>query len=263
MRRVPWANWALIAATIVISLAVPARREIVGFREFGPQGAAEFRLPLLKYEYSPLVLQPHDFEPYQLVTSLFQHAGPLHLLGNMLFLFVFGNPINAKLGHLSFLLAYLGIGAIESAVWLAVGTGEPCFGASAAIMGMCGMFLVLYPRNEVVVWDEWLFWIQQDWPGLSGWFVVLVYVAFDVWGAVFDRNAGVGYVAHIIGFSLGAVLAIALLRMRWLKTDIGEQTLLDWIAGRGPREKKRRAHKRMPKPHPDQGMRPTDDVSRL
>ncbi|HJZ93897.1 MAG TPA: hypothetical protein VKE40_23690, partial [Gemmataceae bacterium] len=91
----------------------------------------------------------------------------------------------------------------------------------------------------------------------------LVYVAFDVWGAVFNRNAGVGYIAHIIGFSLGVGLAIGLLRMRWLKTDIGEQTLLDWIAGRGPREKKRRAHKPMPKPHPDQGMRPTDDVSRL
>src|SRR5262249_54111884 len=82
MRRVPWANWVLIAITVVISLAVPARREVVGFHDFGPKGAAEFRLPLVEYEYSPLVLQPHHFKPYQLVTSLFQHAGPLHLFGN-------------------------------------------------------------------------------------------------------------------------------------------------------------------------------------
>src|SRR5262245_8590572 len=88
MKRLPWANWGLILATVVISLAVPY--------------TAEERLSLLSashtiHYFSPLVLQRGDFAAYQLFTSLFQHAGLLHLFGNMLFLFVFGNAVNAKL----------------------------------------------------------------------------------------------------------------------------------------------------------------------
>ena len=264
MRRVPWANWVLIVVTVVVSLAVPYKRETVESRGPISEAVTDSGLPAIVHtEYSPLVLQPDQFQPHQLVTALFQHAGFLHLFGNMLFLFVFGNPINAKLGHLRFVLLYLGIGALESAMSLAVGPARPSLGASAAIMGVCGMFFVLYPRNEVTVWDEWLMWAQRDWPGLSGWIVVLLYVAFDVWGAVSHRDAGVGYLSHVIGFLLGVGIAVGMLWRGWLKTDVGEQTLLDWFAGRGPREKKRRGYLRLPKPHPDQGIRPTDDVSRL
>jgi len=263
MQRIPWANWVLIAATVIVSLSVPYKRETIEYRNLIPELGDEYRVRVITHtEYSPLVLQPDNFEVYQLVTALFQHAGLLHLFGNMLFLFVFGNPINAKLGHLPFVLAYLGIGAIESAIWLAVGTREPCLGASAAIMGVCGMFLVLYPRNEVTVWDELLLWAPRDWPGLSGWAVVLIYVVFDVWGALFHRDDGIGYVAHIIGFVVGVSLAIGLLKAGFLKTAVGEQTLLDWWAGRGPREKKRRRHKHLPKPGPGQVI-PPDDLPRL
>ena len=66
--------------------------------------------------------------------DLFQHADWLHLFGNMLFLFVFGNAINAKLGHLGFLAFYLGIGACESLVWLVIGAGaEARLGASTGL----------------------------------------------------------------------------------------------------------------------------------
>jgi membrane associated rhomboid family serine protease len=265
MKRVPWANWVLIAVTIVVSLAVPYKTDTFEVRDLVPEISGEFRVRVVTHtDYSPLVLQPDHFEPHQLVTALFQHAGLLHLFGNMLFLFVFGNPINAKLGHLPFLLAYFGIGALESLVWLIAGPDVPCLGASAAIMGVCGMFLILYPRNEVAVWDEWLAWMQGDWaPSLAGWVVVLGYVAFDVWGSLFQRHSGVAYSAHVVGFLLGVGLAVGLLRARWLRTAIGEQTLLDWYAGRGPREKKRRGYRRFPKPHPDQGIKPTDDVPRL
>ena len=137
MQRIPWANWVLIAATVIVSLSVPYKRETIEYRNLIPELGDEYRVRVITHtEYSPLVLQPDNFEVYQLVTALFQHAGLLHLFGNMLFLFVFGNPINAKLGHLPFVLAYLGIGAIESAIWLVVGTREPCLGASAAIMGV-------------------------------------------------------------------------------------------------------------------------------
>ena len=59
------------------------------------------------------------------------------------------------------------------------------------------------------------------------------------------------------------IAAVGLLSITWLKTDIGEQTVLDLFAGRGPREQKRRGYRRLPKPHPDQGIRPEDDVPRL
>ncbi len=228
MRRLPWANWGLILLTVAVSLAVPyAADERFGF----------FPSTQSKPNFSPLVLQRNAFEAHQLVTSLFQHAGLLHLAGNMVFLFVFGNAINAKLGHVLFLAAYLGIGVLEGLVWLAVGGPPACLGASAAIMGLCGMFLVLYPRNDVkVFWDEFEFTLlTRSWTAeLPGWAVVGLYLAFDVWGAIFHRNAGVGYLSHIVGGLLGAALAVLLLLAGMVRPDRGEQTLLQWLAGQGP-----------------------------
>ncbi len=233
MKRLPWANWGLILATVVISLAIPY---VPG------QGLALFPAEHSSSDLSPLVLQPEHFAPYQLVTSLFQHAGLLHLIGNMLFLFVFGNAVNAKLGHLGFLAAYLGIGALESLVWLAVGGGRPCLGASGAIMGMCGMFLVLYPFNTVkVFWDELdLAVFARSWTAeLPGCAVVLLYLAFDLWGAIFHRHSGIAYLSHVVGGLAGVGIAVFLLKSGKLAPDVGEQTLLQWLAGEGPVESTR------------------------
>jgi membrane associated rhomboid family serine protease len=224
MKRLPWANWGLILATVVVSLDVPYVLD-----------EANLRHP----EFSALVLQRDRFAAYQLVTSLFQHAGLLHLIPNMVFLFVFGNPINAKLGHVAFLASYLGMGVLANVVWLVGGEGAACLGASAAIMGLCGMFLVLYPRNEVkVFWDDFeVALITRTWTGeVPGWALVLFYLAFDVWGAIFDRDSNIGHVSHIVGGVAGVGLALTLLKAGWLTPDRGEQTLLQWLAGEGPVE---------------------------
>jgi membrane associated rhomboid family serine protease len=219
MKRMLWANWALIVVTVALSLAVPyAPKE-----RFALDPAGHTR-----DELSPLVLQRHGFAVYQLVTCLFQHAGLVHLFGNMVFLFVFGNAINAKLGHLGFLAAYLGLG-------LLLGAGEACLGASAAIMGLCGMFLVLYPRNGVTVyWDEFeVAWFTRQWSGeIPGWATVLLFLAFDVCGAIFDPDSPIGHMGHIVGGLTGMGLAVALLKGDWLTADRGEQTLLMWLAGK-------------------------------
>lgn len=231
MKRLPWANWGLILATVALSIAVP-------YAPDEPLALFPSSAPL--HNYSPLVLQRSLFAPHQLITSLFQHAGLLHLIGNMIFLFVFGNAVNAKLGHAGFLASYLGIGVLEGLVWLALGSGNACLGASAAIMSLCGMFLVLYPFNHVqVLWDEWeIAFILRSWTSeVPGWAVVLLYLAFDVWGAIFNRGANIGYVSHIVGGLLGATLAIVLVRSGWLKPDRGEQTLPMWFAGEGPIER--------------------------
>jgi len=227
MKRLPWANWGLILATILVSIAIPYA---AGERfHFLPKHSTK--------DLSPLVLDRNHFAPHQLVTHLFQHAGLLHLIGNMLFLFVFGNAINAKLGHVGFLASYLGIGVLVGACWFAVGGASACVGASGAIMGMCGMFFVLYPRNDVhLFWDELeLMILTRSFTGdLPGWAIVLIYFAFDVWGAIFERDAGIAYISHIIGALTGAALAITLLKSEFLTPDTGEQTLLMWMAGEEP-----------------------------
>src|SRR5262249_42600937 len=109
----------------------------------------------------------------------------------------------------------------------------------AAIMGLCGMFLVLYPRNGVrVFWDEFeIALLTRSWTGeIPGWGVVLIYLAFDVWGALFHRHEGIAYVSHIVGGLTGMGLAVALLLAGWVRPDRGEQTLLQWLSGEGPVE---------------------------
>jgi membrane associated rhomboid family serine protease len=245
MKRLPWANWALILATMVVSLAVPYRSPRVDVSvnpaedRQGHNDDDWLRVKFHPPRYSRLVLQRVEFAPYQLVTSLFQHADLVHLFGNMLFLFVFGNAINAKLGHVGFLACYFGIGAVESLVWLVIGHGEAALGASGAIMGLCGMFLVFYPQNGVqVFWDDFAInLLTRSWTGeISGWVLVLLYVAFDVWGALVDRHSNIGYLSHIAGAVAGIALAVVLLAGRWVKPEQGEQTLLQWMAGEGPVE---------------------------
>src|SRR5262249_33442773 len=155
----------------------------------------------------------------------------LHLLGNMLFLFVFGNAINSKLGHGGFLASYLGIGTLESVVWLLVGRGPACLGASAAIMGLFGMVLVLAPGIRVAVFcAEWeVPWLTRSGTTeVPGWGIVVLYLAFDVWGALAHRDEGVGYVSHLVGAALGVGLAVTLLKTDCLRPAPGEQTLLQW-----------------------------------
>jgi membrane associated rhomboid family serine protease len=229
MKRLPWANWGLILVTVVVSLAVPYS---AGERFHFFPGSSPDHL-------SPLALDRRHIGPHQLITHLFQHAGLMHLIGNMLFLFVFGNAVNAKLGHRAYLASYLGIGALVGAGWLALGTGSACVGASGAIMGVCGMFLVLYPRNEVnLFWDEFeLMILTRSFTGtMPGWVLVGLFLAFDIWGALFARDSGIAYISHVIGGLTGVALAITLLKSKFLTPDRGEQTLLMWMAGEDPAE---------------------------
>jgi membrane associated rhomboid family serine protease len=195
-------------------------------------------LPALHSEpSSPLLLNRQHFHPFQLITHLFQHAGLLHLLGNMLFLFVFGNAVNAKLGHPGYLAAYFAIGLIAGVVWLAIGHGSACLGASGAIMGVCGLFMVFYPRNDVTIfWDDFpISWLTSTWTNdLPGWAVALLFLAFDVWGEIFHRDSGVAYISHIAGALMGLALGISLLKSGLLSPDRGEQNLLMLLAGESP-----------------------------
>jgi membrane associated rhomboid family serine protease len=148
-----------------------------------------------------------------MVTALFVHAGWLHLLGNMLFLWVFGNNVEERFGRTRFLLFYLLVGVL-SGYGFALSrpeSVEPLVGASGAISGVLGAYLVLFPRARVLtvvlVVPIWL----RAWLVLSVWFLIQ---AVNASGTGVSGAADVGYLVHLIGFVLGVVYGGLLRRRR-------------------------------------------------
>jgi membrane associated rhomboid family serine protease len=236
MERWPIANWVLMGAIIVSSIVLfPALGEWRNDAHAAAyvQALSDQRVELphpqgvLRY----FLLFPGHWHPAQLLGHMFLHGDLFHLAGNMLFLFVFGNAVNAKLGHVKYVLLFLGIGALVGVSGLLLGN-RPALGASGAIMGIVGAFLLLYPLNDVSV----AYWFSWYWRGAfdisAGW-VIATYVAFDVWGMVFKSHAGVGYLAHVVGFLLGAGILAALLWWKHIEMIRGEKSLLQafgWMA---------------------------------
>jgi HSP20 family molecular chaperone IbpA len=136
---------------------------------------------------------------------MFLHGGIAHLIGNMLFLFVFGDNIEDKFGRMKYVLIYIGWGlaAAFAHSYFAVSTGEggiPAIGASGAISGVLGAYLVLFPRAKIFTVIAAFFITTVRIPAIAYipfWFVMQV--IFSLIG----QNSGVAYVAHIGGFLAG------------------------------------------------------------
>ena len=150
-----------------------------------------------------------------LMTSMFLHGGLMHLLGNMWFLWIFGDNVEDELGHLKFLLFYLACGALGTLAHFAGDplSAVPVIGASGAIAGVMGAYLVCFPRSRVTVLLPLLvFWTTVDLPA----FVMLLYwFALQLLNVSADASGGgVAWWAHVGGFVVGAVLALCLRRGR-------------------------------------------------
>jgi membrane associated rhomboid family serine protease len=144
--------------------------------------------------------------------AMFLHGGWLHLLGNMLFLFVFGNNVEDRLGRLRYLLFYLACGYVAAYSFAAfyAGSEETLVGASGAIAGVLGAYLVMFPRARVLSLVPIIFFIPlrlPAWLVLGSWFL-LQYVYFR--GTGVGGGAGVAYLAHVAGFLTGMVGAFLL-----------------------------------------------------
>ena len=140
-----------------------------------------------------------------LLTSMFMHGGWLHLIGNMLFLWVFGDNVEHRIGHLLFLVFYLAVGVIASAAQILVNTDSviPTLGASGAISGVLGAYLVMFPTNRVMVF---LFRFLVPVPAIVaiGMWAVFQFVAgIPALLLAEDAAGGVAYMAHIGGFVAG------------------------------------------------------------
>jgi membrane associated rhomboid family serine protease len=204
-QRNPWGNLALVLVTSIISVAA-----LVG----------ALPDPLIE----ALVLD--GFSPTGLLGYAFLHAGWMHLLGNMVFLFVFGNAICGVMNSWLYAAVYLLLG-FASGVLHVVIDGHPAIGASGAISGIVGLYLAVYPTNTIRC--AWIFLIRVGTTELSGWVLILGWLLLDLWGAV--RGTGqVAYVAHLAGTVVGFALGFLLLRHGWIDLfEYDHPTLPDLI----------------------------------
>ncbi|MCT7356098.1 rhomboid family intramembrane serine protease [Streptomyces sp. 15-116A] len=141
-------------------------------------------------------------------TALFVHGSWVHLLGNMLFLHVFGAMTEARMGRVRFTLFYLGCGYLALLGYAAANadSGQSLVGASGAISAVLGAFLFLFPRARVTSLLPFLFFLPVRFPA----WVVLPFWAVLQWAAARQQAAGgpgVAYLAHLVGFGLGFVFA--------------------------------------------------------
>lgn len=238
-RRTPVVTYLLIAINVVAFLLSPAATHVLGGDSVAQQCrqvaffdryAAE-PTEVLSNQQQPsaatgqavtegdrvgcLAQTPPPFSksPFlSVLTAMFLHGGWLHLLGNMLFLFVFGNNVEDRLGRLRYLAFYVGCGYVATYGFSLFdpGSTSPLIGASGAIAGVLGAYLVLFPRAKVWSLLTFFFFLPvrlPAWLVLGSWFL-LQYVYFR--GAGLADGSGVAYGAHVVGFVVGALLVIPL-----------------------------------------------------
>jgi membrane associated rhomboid family serine protease len=208
----PWTNYTLIAANV-----------LAFFYELtiGGQGAAQLDHFILDYALVPCeytahcALYPGTPTPFWLTlfTSMFLHGGWAHLLGNMLFLWVFGSHIERSMGHLRYLAFYLlcGLGASALEIATAANSNVPGLGASGAISGVLAAYLLLYPTSTVSTLLPISYIVipirLPAWLMIVGWFLLqLGYGIASLSSTAGADLGGVAYWAHVGGFVTGATL---------------------------------------------------------
>lgn len=206
-RTTPFVTWGIIALNVLVFWY-----EIrLGHR--GERFVEEFGLVPLRFHAT------HDpirrFTP--VLTSMFLHGGLMHLLGNMLFLHIFGDNVEDRVGHGRFVLFYLACGTIAALVQadMLPRSTIPMIGASGAIAGVTGAYFVFYPRARVLMLVPLLlFYEVVEVPAvvfLLLWFVMQIAFAMSALGA---SAGGVAWWAHVGGFGGGVVGAMLLGRGR-------------------------------------------------
>lgn len=147
-----------------------------------------------------------------ILSSMFLHGGLLHIAGNMLFLWVFGNNVEDRLGPLRYPIFYFGAGlaATFAQAYVSPSSAVPLIGASGAVAGVLGAYLLLFPRARVVTLVIFFFISVVEMPAvavLGLWFVLQL---FQSAGSVTGDAGGVAYMAHVAGFVAGMLLLVVL-----------------------------------------------------
>src|SRR6266545_4908058 len=236
--RTAWVTITLIAVNLVVFLLEPVALSISGnpssaadachqeafFRRYAaiPKELTSNRqLPLTVTDAQPRVegnqvacplgRPSYDKVPVlSVLYAMFLHGSWLHLLGNMLFLWVFGNNVEDRLGRIRYLLFYLlcGYVATYGFAFADPNSTTTLVGASGAIAGVLGAYLLMFPRARVTSLIPFLFFLPARFPAwlvLGSWFLLQWFYAT---GGSVGSGAGVAYLAHVVGFIAGIVLII-------------------------------------------------------
>jgi len=208
VRRVPRVNHALIALSIVVYLMTDVFSGV-------------FSIDTDHSLRQRCMIWPTDLRLFQFFTYQFLHGDFWHLVGNMLFLWVFGNSVNSKMGNVPYLLFYLACG-VFAGVGFALGSENPCIGASGAIAGITTAYLVLFPRSGVTVF-YWL-WFYIGTMHIQA--LLLIGLKIILWDNILSPrlSSGMGvdtvaYSAHIAGYLFGFVVCSVMLLVRALPRD--------------------------------------------
>jgi rhomboid family protein len=145
-----------------------------------------------------------------LLTSMFMHGGIAHIFGNMLFLWIFGDNVEHRVGHIPYLLFYLAAGIIAAFAQIAVAPSSviPTLGASGAIAGVLGAYLVMFPGNRVTVLFGLRPMLVPAIVAIGLWAVFQFISGFGAIATTDETTGGVAYMAHIGGFIAGVVFGL-------------------------------------------------------
>lgn len=204
-RTTAWINWLLIATNFAV------------FAWYG------FRADRYESTMASYALVPDHWDNVKtLITSMFLHGDYMHLLGNMLFLYIAGDNVEDRLGHFAYLVFYLLAGLAGAAAHIAYslhfgGGNIPTVGASGAISGVMGAYLIFFPRSQI----KFIIWLiifvraftLPSWGVIGFWVASQVIMARNQWHGVAEKEAAmVAVFAHLGGFAFGAIVGI-LVRM--------------------------------------------------
>lgn len=200
-RTIPYVNYILIGLNVVIFF-------LFYFR-------IDYDRTVLSYGLVPARLEAFDF-----ITSIFLHGSFFHLLGNMLYLWICGDNVEDRLGHLGYSVLYVGSGVAAGLAHTLMTSSSmvPCIGASGAIAGVLGAYVVIFPKSRIKVFYMFWFYIfirmgvfqlTSIWA-IGFWFIQQLFLT---WLAnAYQMPSGIAYWAHIGGFVIGAI-CIGLLRL--------------------------------------------------
>ncbi len=155
-----------------------------------------------------------------LLTAMFMHGGWMHIIGNMLYLWIFGDNLEDNFGHVKFIIFYLVCGVAASFAQIAIEPQSPIpsLGASGAIAGVLGAYLVMFPRNRVrAILPLGYIWTTVELPAmvvLGFWIVIQIISQYTASIKNTTQTAGVAYMAHIGGFVAGLILSFIFRRRR-------------------------------------------------
>jgi membrane associated rhomboid family serine protease len=166
---------------------------------------------------------PAAFSVPTLITSMFLHGSWSHVIGNMWYLWIFGDNVEDRLGHARYLFFYLFCGVVAALGQTVIDPTSqiPTIGASGAIAGVMGAYFVLYPSSRVLTLIPWIFLQIVEIPAtvlLGFWFLMQLFSAGAIAVTANTGRGGVAFAAHVAGFVIG-MLAVLVLRRRQPRED--------------------------------------------